>query len=85
VAREGSSQPQQQQHAADAVVLQPRLAVVHISDQLPGPQVLAALQPLLQDASRSKVLFESKRCHTELSHWGLQLAGAHTSQAAAAC
>jgi hypothetical protein len=87
VAREASSQPQQQQQqqAAEAVALQPRLAVLHISDQLPGPQVLAALQPLLQDAGRSNVLFESKRCHTELRHWGLQLAGEHTSEAAAAC
>jgi hypothetical protein len=75
-AKEASSQPQQQQQqAAGAVALQPRLAVIHVSDHLPGAHVLAGLQPLLQDACRSNVLFESKRCHTELSHWGLQLAG----------
>jgi hypothetical protein len=79
-----NNQPQQQQPAADAVALQPRLAIVHTSDQLPGPQVLAGLQPLLQDAACSNVLFESKRCHTELRHWGLQLAGEHISAAAAA-
>jgi hypothetical protein len=71
----GQPDQQQQQQAAADVVLQPRLALIHVDAQLPGAQVLAGLQPLLQDAGRCNVFFESKRCHTEMHHWGLQLAG----------
>jgi hypothetical protein len=75
VAASGGTEQQQQQAAAGIVVLQPRLALICADGLLPGAQVLACLQPLLQDAGRSNVFFESKRCHTELHHWGLQLAG----------
>ncbi|KAF6260996.1 hypothetical protein COO60DRAFT_1459402 [Scenedesmus sp. NREL 46B-D3] len=71
--------------AAGVKVLQPRLVLICTDEQLSGSQVLDGLQLLLQDAGRSNVFFESKRCFTELKHWGLQLAGVEFDVLLAAC
>jgi hypothetical protein len=51
------------------------MAVVVLNEQLTLEQLLSAVQPLLSDAARPKAMFESKRCCTELRHWGVKLAG----------
>lgn len=70
---------QQHQHqiqlAPGQQYLMPQLALVCPNDCMQGDHVLSTLRPLLEDLSRPKVMFESKRCYTELRHWGIQLAG----------